>query len=366
METKTFSIGSYALRPSLFLGLSWLFSSIFPVATSAQDRILSILDSAALPSAQLQVEIRLSELQDFAGGDFTIGFDPTVVSVLDVNKTPMTSDFMLYHGAPATGRVSISMAAAEGLLMSGTGTIATLVLQVAGNAATGALPVLSVRTARWYDEMSVRHTLLGDNGLLAIDAASPANEPLTLAIGDEGGDAGDVVNLPLTISMGHSAGKVSGDITFDPLLLSFVDLELSPLFAGWISQVQAGTGTLHFNLSSSTECAIPQMVEIGTVSFSISESAGSGATNVGITGTTISNLEGLSYSHLMSGGTIQVAGPAEPTSSPTPSPTSVSTPTPTPTQDDFLHPADFNSDKTVNSTDLHLFLDAWRQEVTRP
>jgi hypothetical protein len=213
--------------------------------------------------------------------------------------------------------------------------------------------------------MSVRHTLLGDNGLLAIDAASPANEPLTLAIGDEGGDAGNVVNLPLTLSMGHSAGRVSGDITFDPLLLSFVDLELTPLFAEWSSQVLLGTGTLHFSLSGSTECVDPLNVEIGTASFSIAENAEPGTTHVGLTGTTISNLEGLSYSHLESGGTIQVAGPAEPTSSPTPSPTSVSTPTPTPTQGE-LHPADFNGDKTVNSTDLHLFLDAWRQEVTRP
>lgn len=363
-EAPTFPLSPVVLRPCLWLGLCWLLGSCFPVASTAQDRVFSVMDTAALPGAQVQVEICLNELQGFAGGDFTIGFDPTVVSVLDVNKTTVTSDFMLAYGVPTTGRVSISMAAAEGIPSIGTGTIATLELQVAGNAASGTISVLSVRTARWYDELSVRHSLLGDSGLLAIDTTSPGNESLTLAIGNAVGDAGSVVTLPLTLSMGHSAGKVSGAITFNPLLLSFMDLQLSSAFSGWTSQVQTDSGTLHFNLSSSTECANPQSVELGTVAFSISGQAESGTEiPLGLSGTTVSNLDGLSYSHLVSGGTIQVTAPVEPTPSPTP--TLCATPTPTPTIDE-LHPADFNGDRTVDQVDLLLFLEAWRQEVTRP
>jgi hypothetical protein len=363
MDTKPLSIQPFALAISLRVGLVSLLCVLISSNCRAQDRVFSLMDSAALPGTQLQVEIRLSELQGFAGGDFTLGFDTTVVSVLDVNKTPVTSDFLVSYGVSPTGRVSISMAAGEGLAMSGAGTIATLELQVAGNAASGTLSVLSVRTARWYDELSVRHTLFGDNNLLAIDAAAPANEPLTLAIGDEGGHAGNVVNLPLTISMGHSAGKVSGDITFNPVLLSFVDLQLSSSFAGWASQLLTGAGTLHFLLTGSTECVDPHNVVIGTVSFTIAESVEPGTTEVGMTGTTISNLEGLSYSHLSSGGTLQVSGPEEPTPSLTLTPSA--TPTLTPVIDE-LHPADFNGDSTVDQTDLLLFLEIWRQEVTRP
>jgi hypothetical protein len=326
------------------------------------------MDAAALPAHQLQVEIRLSELQGFAGGDFTLGFDPTMISVLDVNKTATTDDFMLVHGVPSNGRVSISMAAAEGLVMSGGGTIATLELQVAGNAAMGTLSVISVRTARWYDELSVRHSLLGDNALLTINTSAPANAPLTLAIGNGEGHAGSVVYLPLTLSMGHSAGKMSGDISFDLLSLSFLNLQLSSAFIGWTAQVQLGAGTLHFNLVSNKECVEPGSVEIGTVAFSIVGGVASGTSlPVGLTGTTISNLEGLSYSHYESAGTILVSIPVEPTSTPTPSPTATATATATPTDIiDNAHPADFNGDGTVDQADLHLFLETWQQEVNRP
>ncbi len=365
-ESPTFPVTSVALRFLFWLGLCWTLGSSFPMASSAQDRVFSIKDSATLPGAQLQIELCLSELQDFAGGDFRISFDPAVISIVNVNKAAATSNFILTYGVPSTGRVSISMAAAEGLVVSGEGTIAILKLQLSGNAVTGTVSVLSVRTARWYDEMSVRHTFLGDNGLLAVDTIPPGNDPLTLALGNDEGEAGGVVNLPLTLSMGHSAGKVSGDITFNPALFSFVDLQFSSLFAGWTSQVQVGTGTLHFNLSSAMECSDPQAVEMGTVAFSISGEAESGTTiPVELTGTTISNLEGLAYSHLVSGGTIQVTTPVEPTSTPSPSPSATTTPTPTATTDE-LHPADFNGDRTVDQADLLLFLKTWHLEVTRP
>jgi hypothetical protein len=199
-----------------------------------------------------------------------------------------------------------------------------------------------------------------------VDQDPLGDDPLTLELGNGEGDAGNVAHLQLTLSMGHSAGQVSGDLTFDPLLLSFEDFELSSTFAGWTSQVLAGTGTLHVDLRSSTECLDPLNVEIGTVAFSIAAGAVSGSgIPVGVTATTISNLEGLSYSHLNSGGAIQVTGPAEPTPTPTADPTTTSTPTPTATIDE-VHPADFDGDRTVDQADLLLFLETWRQETNRP
>ena len=364
METRTY----HNPLMHLFLLRCWvipLLGVMIASACHAQDRIISVNDSAAQPGTQTQVEIHLSELQGFAGGDFAIGFDPSVISILDVNKAPETSDFFLAYGLPTTGRVSISMAAAMGLVTSGTGTIATLEVRLADNAASGSLSVFSMRTARWYDDMSVRHTLLGDNGLLAVNQSPPGNEHLTLTLGSDEGHAGSTISLSLTSSMGHSMGKLSGDFTFDPLLLSFMDLELSPNLEGWSRQITLGAGTVHFNMSSSTECSDPLDVEIGTISFAISEGAvPATTTTLGLTGTRISNLEGFSYSHLDSGGSVKVLVQAESTPTPTTSPTTEATPTPTGIPGE-LHPADFNGDGIVDQTDLNLFLETWHMETVQ-
>ncbi len=349
---------------SFWFGLILALGATSPSACEAQDRIISIMNAAGLPGSQIKMELRLDELLGFAGGDFAVGFDPAVISILDVNKTPVTNDFLLYHGSPSPGRVTISMAAAEGLADSGPGAIATFELLVNGNAASGAFTVVSLRTARWYDELSERHTLLGDNGLLSVDSISPDNAPLTLALEDASGQAGNEISLPLTLSMGHSAGKVIGDLNFDPLSLTFSGLELVNTFEDWTSQVQTGTGTLHFILSNTKECVEPGAVEIGTISFSITGSIEPGTIlPVGLSATSINNLEGLFYSHITIGGMVHVETPVEPT--PTPTAEFTPTPTSTPLMDD-PHLADFNGDGTVDQTDLILFLETWHQELPHP
>ncbi|MCA9413485.1 MAG: hypothetical protein KC944_19885, partial [Candidatus Omnitrophica bacterium] len=144
--------------------------------------MIQVSNGAATPGQSVQVPLILSNPSDFAGGDFVLSFDPTVLSILDVDRTDITDDFLVAHGDPGVGLFSISMAAAEGLNDSASGAIALLTIQADVGADEGTLSPIILREARWYDESSIRHEFLGDNAVIRVGSTMPEDLPLTLSL----------------------------------------------------------------------------------------------------------------------------------------------------------------------------------------
>ena len=354
-------------RPSCICGAAVVLLSVslaLPQPSVAQERIVRIANGAALPGQATQVAITLSSLADFAGGDFVLRYDPAAISILDVDRAASTDEFLLVDGAPGTGLLSVSMAAGEGLTETGPGAIVLVTIQSNPLASPGTLTPIVIREARWYDELSVRHGFIGDNGLFRVGSDSPEEASLTLSVSSSGTGPGENVTVFLSISIPEGIGKVAGDLSFDPAILENPALQPVGSASDWQSTVVPGNGEVHFEFAGTAEMEGTAPHDFVECIFTVSDSALPGArSDLSLSGLQAGNLEDFPYAIIGVAGEIEVTGNLD-TPTPRPSPTAAE-PTPTGSPSPFL-PADFDRDGEVTETDLIRFLETWRQEATTP
>ena len=335
---------------------------LFPPCFSAfaQDRIVQITNGAALPGNPTTIELRLSNPEGFAGGDFELQYDPSVITVEDINRSPLTDDFLLVDGAPSAGRLSISMAAGEGLASTDPAAIAVISLLTASAAPVGTETAITLRTARWYDELSARHEFLGDNALFAVGDSIPPEEALALSVGSAQGAPGEEVTCVLSLSCGEAVARIGGTILFDSAALLNPVLEAGATLGGWNQSMTPGNGQIEFLFSDNMELQGTGSLEVARFTAQIAPTASPGGQiEVSLDSVEIQNSDGFGFQVVGTAGAVSVTGDISPTPTPTPTQQTGSTPTPCPTWK-----ADYDGNGRVDENDLLRLLQSWHQEAT--
>ena len=239
----------------------------------AQNRIIEATNAAALPGATTTIDLRLSDLQGFAGGDFRVSFDPGLMAIVDVDRGPLTAGFFLAFDTPQEGLLAISLADVNGLAVTGDGIVAVITVQSLPTAVSGTRTMLVFQLARWYTEESVRNPLSAKNAVFEVSGTVPPEFDLHLSVANAEEPPGYVVSVPLVLSFAEGVAGISGGILFDETVLLDPQLQLSSPLAGWEKSVTNDSGSIRFLLGGEIGLEGLGALEIGQILFQISPSA---------------------------------------------------------------------------------------------
>jgi len=315
----------------------------------AIERLIQVTNGAAQPGEETAIFLKMNEGQLYAGGNFWIDYNPQALSIVDVQKTALTTDFILTKGFPKPGRLSIAMASTEGLAAAANADLAIIKIQVLAGAPANSLLSMTFVDAYWFDENSVRHTYLGDNGLVFAGNTVPSETPLQLQVGSDEAEAGTTAALSMTLSLAEGASSVRGTLHFDPSLLLNPTLSLAGDLPGWQESHSVSNERLTFALSGTANLAGTGERILAECEFDVSSSAGAGThIAVELEQPAVANVNDFGFYVEPVHGEILIADPtAQPTATPTPRTNSL---------------ADFNTDGQVDERDLMEFVSTWHQE----
>ncbi|MCG3197600.1 MAG: hypothetical protein HUU16_05115 [Candidatus Omnitrophica bacterium] len=250
---------------------------VSPPAACALDRVVEATNGAAVYPGQTVIEIRLSDGDGFAGGDFRLEYDPTILSMDEVRTATMTGSFLLAYDFPEVGTLAASLAHVEGLIAPGEAVILLVTLSPKLEAGVGTVTPICFHLARWYDENSVRYRLLADNALFRVGSELPSQAPLVLGLGSDSGFPNGTVRIPLSVSMGAGIGEVSGEVHFNPAGLFFESFLPTPRISGWSVALGQASGTVSFVLCGDEEIRGIEAAQLGWLNFTIPPSCGIGS-----------------------------------------------------------------------------------------
>ncbi len=289
--------------------------------SSAQDRTISLSNGCAPPGQTGQIEFGLSELLGLASCDLSIAFDPNLISIQSVSKSSLTQDFLLSYATPNPGLLRVSMASADGLTSQGSGSIALITLALTQNLPTGTRITLCFREARWYNESSIRQSLLGDNSVFQAGTVCPPEDGGIVFYGGLSyGLPGSKVTSDLWISLPVGVARLEGTLMYDPQFLLPDLSQLVPALTGWSQFIQQDDGQIHFVFSGSNELSGADPIQIASWSWLISPEMETGSsTDILFGNTKTENLLGFRYSSQGQSGRV-IADTPQPTVTPTPGP----------------------------------------------
>lgn len=353
-QSSSYFLDTEAGRVFILAGISVLICTtlVFPSNdVQAIERLTQVTNGAATPGQETAVFLRMNEAELYAGGNFWLQFNPDWLSITDVQKTTLTTDFLLTKGFPKPGSLSIAMASTEGLPAAQNANIALIKLQVLPQAPADSLLPLTFVDAYWFDENSVRHSYLGDNGLIRSGSVIPTEENLRLETGSDETAAGNQAQIPMTLSLSEGVALVQGTLHFDPSLLSNPIISLMGDLSGWQQSHTISNGRLEFSLTGSANLVGAYRRVLAECAFDVSDGASAGSRiSVELEQPSVANVSDFGFYVEPVHGEIVV-------SNSTVVPTETPTMTPVPTS-----LGDFNGDGWVDAKDLLEFVSTWHQE----
>jgi predicted outer membrane repeat protein len=135
---------------------------------------LQITDVQLLDNQTAQASIYAKGLTDWAGGDFTIAYDPTVIQTgsFTVTTTDSTSGFTLDSYDDGQGGLHLSLA--SGTSISGDGAVVALTFKVKATSGTSQLVLAAVGLydvyGRDFEQSALQQTIAQEDGTLSLDA----------------------------------------------------------------------------------------------------------------------------------------------------------------------------------------------------
>jgi len=133
-------------------------------------RIVSMpLDAKGAPGqTDISIPINITDASGFAGGDFTVAFDPAMLTLKDVQLTSLTSGFSLAMNAGTPGVAAIALAQAAGI-GSGSGALVNLIFDVSSSTSPGATSPLTFQSVSLFDENAQSICSTAENGVLTVE-----------------------------------------------------------------------------------------------------------------------------------------------------------------------------------------------------
>jgi hypothetical protein len=136
----------------------------------AEQRTMRIISMEASPGAQTKVQISINEAVGITSGDITVGYDPNVLSIVDIKPTNLTSSMSLTTNTNITGQIKIAMAGTTGIV-SGNGSLVDITMTVNVNAKDSSETILHLINAEIYDELGKTIPIILEDGTVKVKQA---------------------------------------------------------------------------------------------------------------------------------------------------------------------------------------------------
>lgn len=211
------------MRPK-FLFISVLLL-IFCAGAYGIDMSASVL--TAEKGAVVTAGISVDKAAGIAGGDITLEYDVSIVTVKEVRVTDLAKPLSPLSNPNTAGKIKFAMAAVNPL-KEGSGDLFQIDFVI--NADKGVSP-LTLKDVGLFDELGNDLPVTVKSGSITVKAASVI-PPKTLTIASAKGFVGD--NIATTISINDLTAVAGGDLVlkYDPKIVSVVEAKATDLLNG--------------------------------------------------------------------------------------------------------------------------------------
>ena len=201
-----------------------IFTLCIHAVNEATAKVVSASTASGKPGEQVQIDISINDWTDVAGGDITLSYESTKLSVVSAQKEPAFGLSVIIN-TDTPVKVVITMAGYPGL-PSGNGAIVNIIFQIAANAPVGVTP-LTFDKAQLYDEDGNNIPTTSTPGEVDI---MPNGGGKVVSASTASGKPGEQVQIDISID--DWTDVAGGDITLDyeSTKLSVVSAQKEPAF----------------------------------------------------------------------------------------------------------------------------------------
>jgi hypothetical protein len=215
-----------------------IFTLCIHAVDKATAKVVSASTASGYPGDEVQIDISIDDWIGVAGGDITLKYDATKLSVVSAVKAPAFGLNVIINTATA-GKVVVTMAGYPGL-PGGSGAIINIIFKIADDAPRGITIPLPFDEAQLYDEDGNDLPTTSISGEVII----PNGEGKTVSASTASGYPGDEVQIDISID--DWTGVAGGDIalTYDDTKLSVVSAQKATAFGLNVIINTATSGTI--------------------------------------------------------------------------------------------------------------------------
>lgn len=350
-----------------------------PTTPPAGAKVLSTGSYNAAPGAVFEVHVKVDQAQDVAGGQFTLSFDPALLSA-GAALTDLSTNGHRLRSNPQSGNIRVAFANALGAGAAVNSTLIRIPLTVNGGASIGQSSSLTLSAAGLYNSsasafsVSVTGGTFQVSGIDVTPTATPTPPPTPtptptqpgrqLTAGTYAAGAGQAFDVLLRVSESNGIAGGECELTFDGGLLTAGPAQTDALTAGFRVRSNPQSGRIRIALANATGAGSGTDAGLVRIPMTVNAGATTGqSTNLTLSNAQLYSQTPATLAFATVNGSFQVSGTA---TTPTPTPTPGVTPTPTATPDGgnlVSHPrADINRDGIVDYRDQLLLQANWHRE----
>jgi hypothetical protein len=244
------------------------------LAISNTATTLSLPNIEAVPGSIVTVPITASDLDGITGCDFSISFNYSILTPLDVSLTSFTSSFLIEKKLSSNGLIKISMASSNGITDSSHngGVIVNIRFAVSSNAHVSDTSYLNFGIAKIYNESAETISSISHNGSVKVNA----NSYVMISLPNVEAMPNSTVTVPIKVS---NLDKISGGdftVSFNSSILTPLGVSLeSPSSHFLIQSNLSQSGIVKVSMASLTP--INDSAHTGgaliSITFSVSQDA---------------------------------------------------------------------------------------------
>jgi hypothetical protein len=207
---------------------------IFCVGAYGIEMSASVL--TAEKGAVVTAGISVDKTVGIAGGDITLEYDATIVTVKDVRVTDLAKPLSPLSNPNTAGKIKFAMAAVTAL-KAGSGELFQIDFEIK---ADKGLSPLTLKDVGLFDELGNDLPVIVKSGSITVKEKQ-ATPPKALTIATAKGFVGD--NIATTISIDDLSVVAGGDLVlkYDPKIVSLVEAKATALLNGVSVVINSGT-----------------------------------------------------------------------------------------------------------------------------
>lgn len=179
--------------------------------------IASVGDTVSVP-------INADNATGIAGADIVLTYDPSPLTLTDVETTDLTSGFVLTWNEDPSGTVTIALAGASGIA-GGSGDLINLTFEVSESASLGMVSRVRFQSCTLWDEGGNPIGSTTQDGAIIIPR-------ITASIPDTSALPGDSVTVPINVDDASGIAGANLDIEYDAEVLTIGEITMTDLSEG--------------------------------------------------------------------------------------------------------------------------------------
>jgi hypothetical protein len=190
---------------------------------------LSVAESSAQAGSSVSILIQVDAGAGIAVAEFTLSYDPALMTPIDVTTTDLTADFALVNTVKTAGKIAVALVSVTGIVDGG-GDLVRVVFQVSETALPGQSGALVLDDVALFDEAGQPFQVtLVDGRLAVVELRS-----VSISLVDISSTPGSTIAVPVSVDQagGIAAGEFA--LSFDPDVLTPVSVESTDLTSDFL------------------------------------------------------------------------------------------------------------------------------------